>query len=220
MGDRPIALVTGGAKRVGAATARELARAGCEVHITYRTSAQEAESLIEDIDGGGAHRLELETTSEVHRFANELGDKLGGRLDVLVHNASVYDPTPIEGFDIELAQRQFLVNAVAPLVLTAGLAPTLRNTMQQHGAGVVVMSDIHAIGRPRQGFSAYSMSKAAVTEMVRSLARDLAPSIRVNAVAPGVVKWPDEGYESDEHSQQAYLSRVPLERPGTPEDAA
>ena len=76
------------------------------------------------------------------------------------------------------------------------------------------------MGRPRKDFAAYSMSKAALVEMVRSLARDLAPHARAVGVAPGVVAWPDEGHESDDEAQQAYLKRVPLDRPGTPEDAA
>jgi pteridine reductase len=82
------------------------------------------------------------------------------------------------------------------------------------------MADIHAMGLPRSGFSAYAMSKAALVELIRSLARELAPRVRVNGVAPGVVAWPEEGYEADEEAQRAYLKRVALERAGTPEDAA
>jgi pteridine reductase len=82
------------------------------------------------------------------------------------------------------------------------------------------MCDMHALGRPRKGFAAYSMSKAALIEMVRCLARDLAPRVRVNGVAPGVVAFPESGYESTPDLQAKYLSRVPLDRSGTPEDAA
>lgn len=112
------------------------------------------------------------------------------------------------------------VNALAPLLLTKHLAPLLTRSAMPGGGCVVCMCDIHAMGRPRTDFAAYSMSKAALAEMVRSLARDLAPGARAVGVAPGVVEWPDEGHESDEDSQQAYLKRVPLERAGTPEDAA
>jgi pteridine reductase len=82
------------------------------------------------------------------------------------------------------------------------------------------MVDMHALGRPRMGMSAYAMSKAALVEMVRSLARELAPAVRVNGVAPGVVAWPESGYEADRAMQQRYLERVPMKRAGTPEDAA
>jgi pteridine reductase len=82
------------------------------------------------------------------------------------------------------------------------------------------MCDIHAMGRPRKGFAPYSMSKAALAEMVRSLARELAPEVRVTGVAPGVVAWPEEGFESDPAAQAAYLRRVPLGRSGTPQEAA
>ncbi len=88
------------------------------------------------------------------------------------------------------------------------------------GGAVVAMADIHAMGLPRPAFSAYAMSKAALVEMVRSLARELAPRVRVNGVAPGVVAWPEQGYESESGAQAAYLKRVPLARAGAPEEAA
>ena len=92
------------------------------------------------------------------------------------------------------------------------------------GGSIVAMCDIHAMGEhglPRsRDFAAYAMSKAALAEMVRTLARELAPRVRVNGVAPGVAAWPDTGHESDAAAQQAYLGRVPLGRAGTPEECA
>jgi pteridine reductase len=85
---------------------------------------------------------------------------------------------------------------------------------------VIAFTDIHSMGRPRKDFSAYSMSKAAITEMVYTLARDLGPEVRVNAVAPGVVAWPEEGNDADPDMQRKYVRRIPLGRPGTPDDAA
>jgi len=102
----------------------------------------------------------------------------------------------------------------------AALAPMLGASKLQGGGAVVAMADMHAMGRPRKDFPAYGMSKAALIDLVRTLARALAPDVRTNAVAPGVVAWPEEGYESDQAAQQAYLRRVPLHRAGTPEDAA
>lgn len=221
---RPVALVTGAAKRVGLATAHALAADGCDVLITYRNSDTEARAAAEAIATQHDARVHLEqldlddlraTESLAERLARELP-----RLDVLVHNASIYFPTPLAETDADRALALYRVNALAPLLLTKHLAPLLKASPQPGGGAVVSMADIHAMGRPRKDFAAYSMSKAALVEMTRSLARDLAPEVRVNAIAPGVVAFPEEGYESDEATQQQYLSRVPLDRTGTPDDAA
>jgi len=220
---RPVALITGGARRVGRATARSLAARGCDLILTYRSSLDEAQHARDELARDGtdvelAH-LDLGDPESVERVSGTIARERD-RLDVLVHNASVYNPSPLEGLEHELIRTHFQVNAFAPLVLTARLAPLLARSVLPIGGSVVCMCDIHAMGRPRKGFAAYSMSKAALVEMVRSLARDLAPEVRVAGVAPGVVAWPEQGHESDEASQQAYLKRVPLARSGTPEDAA
>lgn len=222
MTDRPRALITGGAKRVGRATALSLARAGCDCLLTYRTSEDEARQTADDLRdldrSADLLRLDLDDPGSIDRLAESV--LASGRLDILVHNASIYHPTPLEELTLDAAERLMRINALAPLLLTARLAPLLRASSMPGGGSVVCMADIHAMGRPRTDFAAYSMSKAALVEMVRSLARDLAPRVRINAVAPGVVAWPEEGHESDEESQRAYLKRVPLARPGAPEDAA
>ncbi len=218
MSDRPLALVTGGAKRVGRAICAELARAGCDVVLTYNTSESEAQQTARDLRAR-ALRLDLSDPDEVQRVGEKLA-RSAGRLDVLVHNASVYAPTPLHELSAEEAIRQYRVNALAPALLTRSLADALRASTRPGGGSIVALADIHAMGRPRKDFLAYSMSKAALIEMVRTLARELAPRVRVNAIAPGVVAWPEEGYESDRDAQDAYLRRVPLGRAGTPEDAA
>lgn len=241
MADRPLALVTGGARRVGRAITLALAGAGCDVIVTYRTSEGEARGVIEAARPLGAsvacERLDLGDLTAVRAFAASITHS-HRRLDVLVHNASVYHPstldelarTPGEAPPIAADPRSstpegdlehtFRVNAIAPLILTAGLAPLLRRSILLGGGSVVALSDIHALGRPRRNMAAYAMSKAALTEMVESLALDLAPHVRVNGVAPGVVAWPEGGPEADPSMQQRYLSRVPLARAGTPKDAA
>ncbi|MEM1329530.1 MAG: SDR family oxidoreductase [Planctomycetota bacterium] len=223
MSDRPVALVTGGAKRVGRATARALAIAGCDLIITYRLSDRDAESARQEFESLGAAtrcvRMDLDNLEQANAAVAAIA-QTAPRLDVLVHNASTYHPTPVERLSARDAESLYRVNALAPLLTTARLATLLGDSPLPGGGAVVAMADIHAFGRPRKGFAAYSMAKAALIEMVRSLSRDLAPRVRVNAVAPGVVAWPDEGYESDEDSQKAYLSRVPLDRAGTPDDAA
>ena len=156
---------------------------------------------------------------EMELFASFLADTLP-RLDVLVHNASVYTATPLHDLATEEAVQQLSVNALSPLILTARLAPLLRQCDRKGGGAIVAMADIHAMGRPRKDFIAYSMSKAALVELVYSAAKELAPDVRVNGVAPGVVAWPEAGDEADESAQSKYLKRVPLARAGTPDDAA
>jgi pteridine reductase len=238
---RPLALVTGGARRVGRAISIALARAGCDLIVTYRTSEGEARTLAVEAAGHGARvgveRLDLDDLGAVRAFAHGLA-RSHARLDVLVHNASVYVPTPVDSLGRDPAgapgggdgaggggaqgsvESILRTNAVAPLVLSGALAPLLGRSVLPGGGAIVAMCDIHAMGRPRRGHAAYSMSKAALVEMVRSLARDLAPGVRVNGVAPGVVAWPDKGAEADPAMQARYLARVPLGRAGTPEDAA
>lgn len=221
--NRPHVLITGAAKRVGRATAIAFARRGCDVTITYRTSHDEARDTLAELAAhkikSHAEQLDLDDLEAVEHLGKSLANS-GQRLDVVVHNASIYFPTPLAETDADRALALYRVNALAPLLLTKHLAPQLRNSSLPGGGCVVGMGDIHAMGRPRKDFAAYSMSKAALVEMVRSLARDLAPHARAVGVAPGVVAWPDEGHESDDEAQQAYLKRVPLDRPGTPEDAA
>lgn len=219
MAKRPLAIVTGGARRVGRAICLELARAGYDLLLTFNSSQQEADEVVATATKLGviaaAEQLDLADLDVVRRWAEERAAELP-RVDALVHNASIYHPTALSQVQAEEIERFYRVNAAAPLLLTAGIADAL---IAARGA-VVAMTDIHAQGLPRLSHAPYAMSKAALAEMVRSLARDLAPEVRVNAVAPGVVAWPDEGPEAQEPAQRRYLRRVPLGRSGTVDDAA
>lgn len=223
MTGRPLAMVTGGARRVGRAICLELARAGCDVLFTHRQSADDARTLIDELRALNAaaktDQLDLNDCDAALRWGESVAAR-EPRVDVLVHNASVYAPTPFESLDAAEALRHYRVNALSPLLLSRAMAPALKRSALPGGGSVVAMCDMHAMGRPRAAFSAYSMSKAALIEMVRTLARDLAPRVRVNGVAPGVVAFPEEGYESDPDAQRRYIERVPLKRAGAPEDAA
>ncbi len=220
---RPVAIVTGGAKRVGAATCRALASSGFDIVLTYRSSKDAAVEHARKLEQSGvlacAIPLNLNQHESVESFLGDTFQNLP-RLDVLVHNASQYEPTPIDSLTAESLESHARVNALAPALISAQLAPKLSTSDLPGGGAIVAMCDIHAMGRPRKDFLAYAISKAAITEMVRTLARELAPHVRVNGVAPGVVAFPESGYESDPEMQRQYLSRVPLERSGTPEDAA
>lgn len=233
---RPVALITGGARRVGRASALHLARRGFDLIVTYRESATDAESLAQQAHALGARcRIErLDTADEdaVDAFARGLLDEARApsaalpadphafALDALVLNASSYEPTPLDQLSADTALRDFKVNALAGLLLASRLAPLLQRSAQPGGSAIVVMCDIHAMGRPRKGFASYNLSKAAACELVYTLAKELAPRVRVCGVAPGVVAWPEHGHESDRAAQDKYLKRVPLNRAGTPDDAA
>lgn len=223
MTPRPVALVTGGARRVGHAIARALARSGLDLVITYNRSAAEASATARQLATLGAkvrlEQLDLNDLDAVAALGKRLAAELP-RLDVLVHNASVYGPSPAASLAVGDVLKNYRVNAAAPLLLSAALAPLLSRSPLPGGGCIVAMCDMHALGRPRKDHAPYSMSKAALAEMVRSLARDLAPHVRVCGIAPGVIAFPEHGPESDPALQQKYLSRVPLARSGTPDDAA
>ena len=222
-GTRPIALVTGGPRRVGRAICLGLAGRGLDVLLTYNTSRDEAEATCAETRAAGveaaAAQLDLADVDGVRTWSDTLAAALP-RLDVLVHNASTYEPSPLDALDPAQAARQYRVNALSPLVMSAALARLLARSDQPGGGSIVAMLDIHTEGHPRCDHAAYAMSKAALGAMVRSLAVDLAPGIRVNGLAPGVIAWPETGPDADPAMQERYLLRVPLERAGTPEDAA
>jgi len=215
-GSRPIAIVTGGSRRVGRATCLELAAAGHDVVLTSHAPGDETREAAEAVESRGVaariETLDLDDLESLPDAAARLVRSLP-RLDVLVHNASVYEATPWGSIDAADLLRHQRVNVLAPLLLTQATTEALRAARGR----VVAFGDIHVMGRPRRRFAAYSISKAALTELVRVLARELAPEVRVNAVAPGVVAWP-EG--TDAEVARRYERRIPLERSGTPEEAA
>lgn len=223
---RPLALVTGGARRVGRAICLELARAGCDIALTYRRSADDAAATAAEVRQLGAaaqlFELDLADTSGIARACDSLAAGFA-RCDVLIHNASTYEPSPLKTLSPDRLMRDYAVNALAPAMLSRAFANHLSASTLPGGGAIVAMVDIHALGEhglPRKDFLSYAMSKAALMELVRSLARELAPRVRVNAIAPGVVAWPESGHESDAAAQAAYIKRVPLQRAGTPDDAA
>lgn len=228
-GDRPVAMVTGGAKRAGRAIALEMAERGLDVLLTYLTSKAEAEATRDEIRSRGVHAaavaFDLADPGDTLARANSLAPLLP-RLDVLVHNASVYEPSPIEPGGaglLDQLERHHAVNAFSPLVLQAALAGHLAASGLPGGGAIVAMLDIHTEPEhalPRRDHAAYAMSKAALGALVRAGAVDLAPKVRVNGVAPGVIAWPESGPEADPEMQARYLARVPLGRSGTPDDAA
>jgi len=214
---RPVALVTGGARRIGAEIARRLHGAGYDLAIHYRSSEAEALALKGELDArrpGGVLLLPGELGGPgvpAALVASVLAHF--GRLDGVVNNASAFFPTPIGGTTEAQWQELFDSNARAPFFLAQAAAPALRAS---RGA-IVNMIDIHA-ERGLREHTPYVMAKSALAAMTRSLALELAPEVRVNGVAPGAVLWPEQG--KPEAEKEKMLRATPLARAGTPEELA
>lgn len=215
-----VALVTGGARRVGRAVALRLADAGMDVAITFRSAAAEAADVVDRIEKLGRRALSIhvdlaatDAAETVHRGFLERFD----RLDALINNASVFEPSPMGGITVDAFDRAMAVNARAPLLLMQRFAPLLAAHHPQRTGRVVNFIDIHVMGQPLKGYMAYNASKAALSEATMTAAMELAPKVAVNAIAPGVIEWA-ESYTKQQ--RELYMRRVPLGRPGTPHDAA
>lgn len=213
-----VVLITGGAKRVGAAICRRLHTAGANLMLHYRASAGEARLLQAELNGVRANSVtliqaDLLDTVKLPSLVEQCVQAFG-RLDGLVNNASSFYPTPVGEISSENWRDLVGTNVMAPLFLAQAAAPALRRTQ----GAIVNLADIHA-DRPLKGYVVYSIAKAAVVGMTRSLARELAPDVRVNAIAPGPVLWPEDG-SFDELSRQRVISHTPLRREGSPEDIA
>jgi len=212
-----VALITGAAHRVGAAIARSLHGHGMNVIIHYRNSRSAAERLQNELRAKRLDSVQL-VQGNLHDTAilPSLIHKSyhwQGRLDALVNNASSFYPTPTK--DVSEAQWDDLLgsNLKAPFFLTQSAAPFLR---QHHGC-VVNIVDIHA-ERPLKGFPVYSIAKAGLVMLTKSLARELAPEVRVNAVAPGAILWPE--HDAGEETHKLIIARTALKRQGDPQDVA
>lgn len=214
---RPVALVTGAARRVGASIARALHAAGYDLALHYRHSASDADALIDELERTRAGstlgvQAELADLACLPRLVDQVTARFG-RLDALVNNASTFHPTPIGQATPAQWNELFASNAQAPFFLLQAAWPALRAA---RGA-VVNLVDIYA-ERALPNHPIYVMAKAALAAMTRTLAQDLAPEVRINGVAPGAVLWPAEG--KDYADRTALLARTPLQRAGTPEDVA
>ncbi len=211
------ALVTGAGVRIGAAIARRLHDAGAGVAVHYRSSATPADSLVAELNSlrpGSAFTVQADLL-DTARLPELIGRvlKAAGRLDILVNNASSFYPTPLA--DVTEAQWEDLIgtNLKAPLFLAQAAVDELR----RRRGNIVNIVDIHA-SRPLRQHVVYGPAKAGLAMLTRSLARDLAPDVRVNGVSPGAILWPESGWS--EKAQAGVLRQIPLGRVGDPEDVA
>jgi len=211
-----VALVTGAAKRVGRTVALTLAAAGYDVAITYLTSRGDADAVVHEIQEHGrralAIRADLQRPEEAIDQIHTAFTKTFDRLDVLVNNASNYKQMDLQQSRLPEMRQLWAIHVESPLLLCQRFEPMLR-AAKGH---VVNMVDLLA-ERPWPQYLPYCASKAGLWNLTLGLARALAPEVTVNGIAPGVVEWPPD-YPAAE--REKYLNRVPLARPGTPDDVA
>lgn len=222
MNASPVILVTGGARRVGAEMVRQMHAAGCRVAIHCRSSRSEAQALADALntqraDSAAVFAADLLDVTVLPALVREVLVRFG-RLDALVNNASSFFRTPVGGIDEAAWQDLIGSNLKAPLFLAQAAAPALTAA----GGCIVNITDIHA-ERPLKGFAVYNAAKGGLLNLTRSLAIELAPAVRVNAVAPGPIEWPDgsdgeAAFPPDERA--SIIAHTLLQRTGSPADIA
>lgn len=212
-------LVTGGAKRVGAAIVRRLHAAGANVAIHCRSSLHEALALRDELNevrpvSAAAVQADLLETAALPRVIEETVRQFG-RLDALVNNASSFFPTPLADLQERDWNDLLGTNLKAPVFLAQACAAELR---RRHGC-IVNIVDIHA-ELPMHGHLLYNIAKSGLAGLTRALAQELAPQVRVNGVSPGVNIWPESGMWQDDEQRRKLVARTLLKREGEPDDIA
>ena len=215
--DRPVALITGASRRVGASIARTLHAAGYDLALHYRHSEAEMHTLcaeLETLRAGSTLALQADLM-QVPALRSLVEDTHAhyGRLDALVNNAAAFSAVALDATTPELWDEHMAVNVRAPFFLAQAGQAHLRAS---HGA-IVNLADFYA-ARPRADLLAYAASKAALVSLTRGLASALAPDVRVNAVAPGAILWPDA--VSSGELRASLMARTPLQRTGTLDEIA
>jgi pteridine reductase len=214
-----VILVTGGAKRVGAAICRRLHAAGAHLAVHYRSSKQEALDLQKELNGlrlnsAAVFQADLLDPHALSQLVHKVIHKFG-QLDALVNNASSFYATPLKDIDEQQWHDLIGTNLKAPMFLAQAAAVELR---RRHGS-IVNIADIHA-ERPMLGHLLYSTAKAGLVALTKGLAQEMAPQVRVNAVAPGVIIWPESETWMDEEQRRKIVAHTLLKREGEPDDIA
>ena len=217
--DQKVVLITGGAHRVGAATARRLHAAGARLMVHYRSSEAAAQALQAELNAVRADSVAL-VQADLLQYAGlpELVKNTlnrFGRLDVLVNNASSFYATPVGSIDERAWDDLIGTNLRVPLFLSQAAAPALKRA----SGCIVNIVDIHA-ERPMKDYVVYNIAKSGLAGLTRVLARELGPEVRVNGVSPGAVMWPEDDQHFDAVSRQRIVSNTPLKRAGEPDDIA
>src|SRR3978361_2072535 len=208
-------VITGGARRVGAAIARRLHAVGANLVVHYRSSAKEGRELRDELTAQRPHSVVL-VQGDLLKPANLAGlikdaVKSYGRIDALVNNASSFYPTAMGDITEKVWDDLVGTNLKAPLFLSQAAARELR---KKHGA-IANIIDIHA-EFPMKNYVVYNIAKGGLVSLTRSLARELGPEVRVNGVAPGTILWPEDDTWSDDLSRQRIINQTALKRMGDP----
>ena len=214
-----VVLITGGARRVGAAICRLLHAEGANLMVHYRSSAAEARALQAELnqtrtDSVALVQADLLNLANLPAVVYDTVQRFG-RLDVLINNASSFHSTPVGEITEEDWDDLVGTNLKLPLFLSQAAAPHLRKT---EGC-IVNIADIHA-ERPMKNYTVYSTAKGDLAALTRSLARELGPEVRVNGVAPGPILWPEDEAWSDALARQRIVNTTLLKRTGEPDDVA
>ena len=216
------ALITGGAKRIGAVTTEILHQAGYNVIIHCRLSRESADALAQQLNDkrkNSAKVIQQDLNNEtIYNHLIEQAYGCWGRLDILINNASSFYPTPVGSITLDDWNNLINSNMKAPLFLSQAAAPYLKKTQ----GNIINMIDVHA-QRPMKLHTVYCAAKAGLAMLTMSLAKELGPDIRVNGVAPGAILWPENNTQDGdmpEHTKNMILQRTSLKRPGEPIDIA
>ncbi len=214
-----VVLITGGAKRVGAAICRSLHAEGYTMMIHYKSSFHEAQALQAELnlhraDSAAIVHGDLLDIENIPKLVSATISQFG-RLDVLINNASTYYASELGDIDESKWHDLMGSNLKAPLFLSQAAATELR---KNHGC-IVNITDMH-VERPKKGYIIYSVAKAGLVTLTKSLAHELSPEVRVNAVAPGPVQWPESNPQFDEVYRQRVINQTLLKRVGEAEDVA
>lgn len=214
-----VVLVTGGAKRVGAAICRKLHAAGASIALHYRSSVQDALALQSELQtlraGSALHvRADLLDPQALSGLVTETINHFG-RLDALINNASSFFSTSLDDVNDQNWNDLIGTNLKAPLLLAQAAATELR---KNQGA-IVNIVDIHA-ERPMRGYLLYNIAKGGLAALTRALAQEMAPGVRVNAISPGVIMWPESMEWNNEALREQIIAHTLLKREGEPDDIA
>jgi pteridine reductase len=215
--DIPVALVTGAALRIGAALARQLHRQGYRIVLHCNRSLKQAQVLADELNAARPDTASVLQADLLDTFAvQQLGQQAlqcWGRMDVLINNASAFYPTPLAKLDENDWINLMRSNAKAPLFLCKALQAALT---ESRGCivNIVDSTAMHGLA----GFTPYAMAKAALANMTRSLAKELAPAVRVNGISPGIILWPDYGEGLSEAEKAEAVQHTALQRTGSVDD--
>jgi pteridine reductase len=214
-----VALITGGAQRIGSEIVRHLHSTGFTIALHYRSSAEQAQALAAQLcsqrpDSCHLFQADLESIPELRQLAADVLSQYG-ELALLVNNASGFHSTPIHSCTEAQFDSMLGSNLKGPYFLIQALLPGL----QQAGGCIVNILDVH-VERPLLHFNAYCAAKAGLASLTRSLALELGPVVRVNGVAPGAILWPDDDEAYDQATRRDTVASTPLQRMGEPADIA